>query len=119
MIDNGQLDKTLKLDFPKAAGDDRQDTLHRSRSHCALDPCVYDFKKSSPKSNAPQTRMDARGVFTTLITQNINQGGFLDHSTVTLLARLRGLSTSVPRAHAVWYASSCNGTTCSNGLRAP
>ena len=41
------------------------------------------------------------------------------HSTVTLFARLRGLSTSVPRAHAVWYASSCSGTTCSNGLKGP
>ena len=26
----------------------------------------------------------------------------INHSTVTLLARLRGLSTSVPRAQAVW-----------------
>ncbi|PYE77915.1 hypothetical protein DFQ15_11159 [Xylophilus ampelinus] len=43
----------------------------------------------------------------------------VDHSTVTLLARLRGLSTSVPRAQAVWYASSCSGTTCSSGLSAP
>lgn len=34
-----------------------------------------------------------------------------NHSTVTLFARLRGLSTSVPRAQAVWYASSCSGTT--------
>ncbi len=41
------------------------------------------------------------------------------HSTVTLFARLRGLSTSVPRAQAVWYASSCSGTTCSIGLSAP
>src|SRR2546427_7126152 len=31
------------------------------------------------------------------------------YSTVTLLARLRGLSTSVPRASAVWYASNCTG----------
>jgi tRNA U55 pseudouridine synthase TruB len=41
------------------------------------------------------------------------------HSTVTDFAKLRGLSTSVPRATAVWYASSCNGTTCSSGLSAP
>ena len=41
------------------------------------------------------------------------------HSTVTLLARLRGLSTSVPRAQAVWYASNCSGTTCKSGLSAP
>src|SRR3569623_845179 len=39
------------------------------------------------------------------------------HSTVTLLARLRGLSTSVPRDSAAWYASSCSGTTCSSGLK--
>jgi hypothetical protein len=41
------------------------------------------------------------------------------HSTVTLFARFRGLSTSVPRAQAVWYASSCSGTTCSSGLSVP
>ncbi len=41
------------------------------------------------------------------------------HSTVTLLARFLGLSTSVPRAQAVWYASSCSGTTCRIGLSAP
>lgn len=41
------------------------------------------------------------------------------YSTVTLLARLRGLSTSVPRATAVWYASSCSGTACRMGLSAP
>ena len=41
------------------------------------------------------------------------------HSTVTLFARLRGLSTSVPRAHAVWYASSCSGTTCRIGESTP
>ena len=41
------------------------------------------------------------------------------YSTVTLLARLRGLSTSVPRATAVWYASSCSGTTCRIGESAP
>src|SRR5450830_215623 len=57
-----------KLSFPKAAAGEYPQSLHRSRSHCALDPCVYDFRKSSPKSNAPQTRMDARGVFTTLLT---------------------------------------------------
>ena len=41
------------------------------------------------------------------------------YSTVTLFARLRGLSTSVPRAHAVWYASSCSGTTCRIGDSTP
>ncbi len=41
------------------------------------------------------------------------------HSTVTLFARFRGLSTSVPRAQAVWYASNCSGTTCRMGLSAP
>ena len=30
--------------------------------------CVYDFRNSCRKSNGPQTRMDARAVFTTLIT---------------------------------------------------
>ena len=33
------------------------------------------------------------------------------YSTVTLLAKFRGLSTSVPRTQAVWWASSCSGTT--------
>jgi restriction system protein len=42
-----------------------------------------------------------------------------DHSTVTDFARFRGLSTSVPRAHAVWYASSCSGTTCRIGESVP
>ena len=32
------------------------------------------------------------------------------YSTVTLLARLRGWSTSQPRRTAMWYASSCRGT---------
>ena len=39
-----------------------------SRSTIAINVCVYDFKKASPKSNATQTRMDARDVFTTLMT---------------------------------------------------
>ena len=41
------------------------------------------------------------------------------HSTVTLFARFLGLSTSVPLAQAVWYASSCSGTTCRMGLSRP
>ena len=41
------------------------------------------------------------------------------YSTVTDFARLRGLSTSVPRATAVWYASSCSGTTCRIGDSGP
>ena len=41
------------------------------------------------------------------------------YSTVTLLARLRGLSTSVPRTSAAWYARSCSGTTCRMGESAP
>jgi hypothetical protein len=41
------------------------------------------------------------------------------HSTVTLFARFLGLSTSVPRATAVWYASNCSGTTCRIGDRSP
>ena len=38
------------------------------------------------------------------------------NSTVTLFAKFRGLSTSVPRAQAVWWASNWSGTTCSMGL---
>ena len=34
----------------------------------AINVHVYDFINLSPKSNAPQTRMDARAVFTTLLT---------------------------------------------------
>ena len=41
------------------------------------------------------------------------------YSTVTDLARLRGLSTSQPLMHAVWYAINCNGiatsTLCNKG----
>src|ERR1017187_5817531 len=33
------------------------------------------------------------------------------HSTVTVLARLRGWSTFKPRRRAMWYASSCSGIT--------
>lgn len=44
---------------------------------------------------------------------------FPAYSTVTLLARLRGLSTSVPRTHAVWYDSSCSGIVCTMGESAP
>ena len=38
------------------------------------------------------------------------KGSPINHSTVTLLARLRGLSTSQPRSSAMWYARSCSGT---------
>ena len=41
------------------------------------------------------------------------------YSTVTDFAKFRGLSTSVPRAHAVWYASNCSGTTCRMGESRP
>jgi len=41
--------------------------------------------------------------------------GWLDHSTVTDLARLRGWSTSVPKTSAVWYARSCNGNAKTSG----
>src|SRR4029077_8130166 len=41
------------------------------------------------------------------------------HSTVTDLARLRGLSTSLPRSNAAWCASSCSGTVCRIGDRRP
>ena len=37
------------------------------------------------------------------------------YSTVTLLARLRGWSTSFPRRSATWYASSCSGTVATTG----
>src|SRR5207249_5918059 len=37
------------------------------------------------------------------------------YSTVTLFAKLRGRSTSQPRATAMWYASSCNGMTVRTG----
>ena len=45
----------------------RQLLAHCSRLTIAINVCVYDFIKASPKSNAAQTRMDARDVFTTLI----------------------------------------------------
>ena len=96
-------------------------------SRMAIEVCVYDFIKASPKSNALQSRMDAGSVFTTLITQNTCDHKFAScrfltafifklqllfirssgkssssgHSTVTDFARFLGLSTSVPRAQAV------------------
>ncbi|MCG3122587.1 MAG: hypothetical protein GIKADHBN_00979 [Phycisphaerales bacterium] len=44
--------------------------------------------------------------------------GGRSYSTVTLLARFRGLSTSCPRSTAAWYAMSWRGMTVSIGLRA-
>ena len=41
------------------------------------------------------------------------------YSTVTLFAKFLGLSTSVPRAQAVWYASNWSGTTCNSGDSSP
>ncbi len=118
--------------------------------------CVFTtLEKLSQKSDGPQTRMNARSVFTTSIARNtscrnsmpvirrsrswqdcavvvtapalcaltwlrqvslhrkpsnparLRRRHFVPqqharHSTVTLLARLLGLSTSVPRAQAVW-----------------
>lgn len=43
--------------------------------------------------------------------------GVWPHSTVTLLARFRGLSTSQPRKRAIWYANSCSGTTATIGCK--
>ena len=45
---------------------------------------------------------DFNGLFATLFARNITTHPQPRYSTVTLLARLRGLSTSVPRATAVW-----------------
>ncbi len=45
----------------------------------------------------------------------LRSGDYNAYSTVTLLARFRGLSTLHPRATAAWYASSCSGTTLSSG----
>ena len=39
------------------------------------------------------------------------------HSTVTLFARLRGWSTSVPFRSATWYARNCSGRIESSGVR--
>ena len=56
----------------------------------------------------------------TLLAKNNSYSAQITHySTVTDFAKLRGLSTSVPRAQAVWYASNCSGTTCRMGLSAP
>ena len=55
-------------------------------------------------------------------TADVLSGSEVDvsrHSTVTLFARFLGLSTSVPRATAVWYASSCSGTTLRIGDSTP
>src|SRR5262249_56504418 len=41
---------------------------------------------------------------------NVPARGMICYSTVTLLAKFRGLSTSQPRSTALWYASSCSGT---------
>ena len=71
--------------------------------------------------------LNSRVPFTTLLTRlrlylqisDRMHAGSLSYSTVTLFAKFLGLSTSVPRAQAVWYASSCSGTTCRMGLSAP
>ena len=41
------------------------------------------------------------------------------YSTVTDFARFLGLSTSLPRSSAAWYARSWSGTVCSMGERIP
>lgn len=52
----------------------------------------------------------------------IQSSGYPDrlaYSTVTDFAKFLGLSTSVPRASAVWYASSCSAATCRIGDSRP
>src|SRR5215207_6331133 len=41
------------------------------------------------------------------------------HFTVTLLARLRGLSGSFPRSNAAWYPSICAGRAFTSGAASP
>ena len=63
--------------------------------------------KPPPQAENPAPRLRRRGTN--------GADGVTVISTVTLLARFLGLSTSVPRAQAVWVASSCRGTTCRIG----
>ena len=79
----------------------RVDLQNQPRDFELLQHCD-DVFANSPGPNDDDVSADARA-----------------HSTVTDLARLRGLSTSLPRASAVWYASSCSGTTCRIGDRRP
>lgn len=67
--------------------------------------------EQAPAENLERLRLDAR-----LTRAPEARAG---HSTVTDFARFLGLSTSVPRAHAAWYASSCSGTTCRIGDSRP
>src|SRR5262249_29380496 len=48
---------------------------------------------------------------------NVPARGMICYSTVTLLAKFRGLSTSQPRSTAIWYASSCSGTAATTGCK--
>lgn len=82
-----------------------------------------DCKKSI--SAAPETKTPSEAASTIFRSYSRPTGGetepkprFLsdfaysnNYSVVTDFARLRGLSTSVPRAKAVWYANNCSGTT--------
>ena len=94
---------------------------------------VFFLKTARPKqptakksiSAAPETKTPSEAASTIFRSYSRPTGGetgpkplFLsdfaysnNYSVVTDFARLRGLSTSVPRANAVWYANNCSGTT--------
>ncbi len=90
-----------------------------------------DYKKSV--STVPETKTPPETASTIFKSYSRPMGGetgpeprFLsdsaysdNYSVVTDFAKLRGLSTSVPRARAVWYANNCSGTTWSTGDRSP
>lgn len=57
--------------------------------------------------------------FSTLMARNNCRTRPSAHSTVTDLAKLRGLSTSVPFTSAAWYDSNCSGMTCRTGDSMP
>ena len=71
--------------------------------------------KPTPSARATT---DSIGCRSSISRPRINRCGVsfsTNHSTVTLLARFRGLSISRPSRSATWYASSCKGTTARSG----
>jgi len=82
--------------------------IHRHSLTASFGADVLDFDSWSEINIIRQTRINACGLFSTLMTCfrlylqeiTVTSHGCV-HSTVTLLARFLGLSTSVPLAHAV------------------
>lgn len=75
---------------------ERQQTLHNRRTTTVF----WTPQTANTDLTGSQNKKRSNGALFSLHSKQRWKLSF--HSTVTLLARLRGLSTSVPRATAVW-----------------